>query len=99
MIKCEYLTGEDVLTQNNRIVKCLNSGEVALCSVCLSKTGTYHYMLCTGADSEYLYFFDPYYRKQQFKDSDKHFLEWINGEWKYNLRVMRERLESTEYIK
>ena len=100
-LKCEYLTEDEVqLTQNKRIVKCVNSGGVALCSVCFDKTGSiYHYMLCTRADSEYLYFFDPYYRKQQFKNSDKHFLEWIKGEWNYNLKVSRQRLESKKYEK
>lgn len=97
-LRCEYLTGEEVqLTQNNRVVKCINSGGVALCSVCFDKTGSiYHYMLCTGADSDYLYFFDPYYRKQQFRNLDKHFLEWIQGEWDYNLKVSRQRLESED---
>lgn len=100
-LKCEYLTEDEVqLTQNKRIVKCVNSCGVALCSVCFGKTGSiYHYMLCTRADSEYLYFFDPYYRKQQFKNSDKHFLEWIKGEWNYNLKVSRQRLESKKYEK
>jgi hypothetical protein len=100
-LKCEYLTGERVqLTQNNRIVKCVNSGGVALCSVCFDKSGSiYHYVLCIGTDSDHLYFFDPYYREQQFKNLDKHLLEWIKGEWNYNLKVSRERLESTEYEK
>jgi hypothetical protein len=98
-LEAEYITGDEVhLGQNNKLVRCVNNGGVALCSVSIDKTGyIYHYILCTKADNEFLYFYDPYFRQQQFRKPDNKYLEWVKDEWYYNLKVARERLESKNY--
>lgn len=90
-LECEYITGNEVhLGQNNKIVRSVNDGGVALCSV-INTTGTMnHYMLCTKADNNFLYFFDPWFRQKQYTDSD---LELITDEWNYNLKISRQRLD------
>lgn len=100
-LECEYITGDEVhLSNNNKLVRCVNEGGTALCSVVFNKTGTKnHYMLCTKADNNFLYFFDPYFRQQQFGKSDRNFLEWVREEWEYNLKVSRQRIDSYEYEK
>ncbi len=93
-LECEYILGNEVhLGQNNKIVRCVNEGGVALCSV-INKTGSMnHYMLCTEEDCNFLYFFDPWFRQQQFRGTDSDYLEWVTGEWNYNLKVSRHRLD------
>lgn len=90
-LECEYITGNEVhLGQNNKIVRSVNDGGVALCSV-INTTGTMnHYMLCTKADNNFLYFFDPWFRQKQYTDID---LELITDEWNYNLKISRQRLD------
>lgn len=90
-LECEYITGNEVhLGQNNKIVRSVNDGGVALCSV-INTTGTMnHYMLCTKADNNFLYFFDPWFRQKQYTDTD---LELITDEWNYNLKISRKRLD------
>lgn len=100
-LECEYLTGNELhLNQNNKLIRCINEGGVAPCLVYLERTGSIsHYVLCTKSDANYLYFFDPYFRKNQFKAPDNDYLEWINNEWEYNLKVSRERIDSNSYEK
>jgi len=100
-LECEYIFGNDVnLSQNNKLVRCVNEGGVALCSVSNDKTGSmYHYILCTKADSDFLYFFDPWFRQQQFRWPDSNYLEWIKDKWNYNLKVSRQRLDLDVYEK
>jgi len=65
-IFCEMVTGKDVyIGQNSRIVACLQQGGVVVVRVML---GCWHYMLLTGMDDKYVYAFDPYYRKNPFKE-------------------------------
>lgn len=105
--KCDYLTKKQVhLKQGNEILACINNGGVALARVCTGKTANapFHYMLALGVDdrnADWLLFFDPYYRVQQFTGEDKKYLDWVGnkshkGE---NLRIRRERLDSYEYAK
>jgi len=96
-LECEYLSSDnddDIhLGRNNKIVRCINDKGVALCSVCIDEDIS-HYILCTKADQDFLYFFDPYYRHKQFSQKEKAFYEWIDDEWGYNLKVSRSRLDS-----
>ena len=56
----EYICGNNIhLRQNNKIVKCLNQGGVALCNISLG-ADFWHYVLGLKADQHSLYFFDPY---------------------------------------
>ena len=60
-------------------------------------------MLALGVDEDkdWLLFFDPYYRVQQFSGEDSKYLEWLGsgGRQGANLRIKRERLDSYEYAK
>jgi hypothetical protein len=95
-LDCEYLSGdydEINLGKNNKIIRCINKGGVALFSVCIDKD-LLHYVLCTEADSRFLCFFDPYFRQKQFSSKEREHCEWVTGEWKYNLKVSRQRVDS-----
>lgn len=63
-IRCEFLTGHDVyIGQSSKIVTGLQQGGAAAVRL---RYGCWHYVLLTGADDEYIYLFDPYYRKKPF---------------------------------
>lgn len=65
-ILCEMVTGREVYAgQNSRIGECLQQGGVVVARVML---GCWHYVLLTGMDDKYVYAFDPYYRKNPFKE-------------------------------
>lgn len=100
-VECNYFTDNELnLNQNNKLIRCVNEGGVALCRVCTDQTGSnYHYILCTKADANYLYFFDPYFRKNQFRKPDNDYFEWIEDKWEYNLKVSRERINSNIFEK
>ena len=104
--KCEYLSQEQIhLRKGNKIVACINRGGVALLRVRMGKSvALAHYVLALGVDdtdTDWLLFFDPYYRVQQFTGEDAKYLEWLGGNYRQgaNLRVKRERLDSSEYAK
>jgi hypothetical protein len=98
----EYHRGENVhLRQNNRIVSCLNRRGVALMSVCYDdKPSIYHYMLALQADEDYIYFFDPLYRKRGFIDKE---LIWLGKNREEgqtpNIKVTRQRLDLPYAVK
>ena len=82
-IQCDMINGESVhISQNSRIAECLGQGGVAVARVML---GCWHYVLFTGADEEYIYLFDPYYRKQPFKQKDIKII--LDAPAKWNRRV------------
>ena len=63
-ICCEFLTREDVqITQNSKIVSSLQQGGAVVVKLVL---GGWHYVLLTGAESNSISLFDPYYRKKDF---------------------------------
>jgi len=67
-IYTEFVQGEDVnISQNSILVGCIQQGGVVVAKVLL---GCWHYVLITGIEGDYIYIFDPYYRKVGFK-SDK----------------------------
>ena len=105
--RCEYLETEEIhLRQGNKITYCINRGGVALLSIKSGKAtaASFHYILALGvdsSDSDWLLFFDPYYRTRQFKGEDAKYLKWLGGgnECGANLKIRRERLDSYEYEK
>lgn len=105
--RCEYLPEEQIhFRKGNKIVACLNRGGVALLRIKAGKAATtpFHYVLALGVDknnSEWILFFDPYYRVNQFKGEDAKYLQWLGGECEHgaNLKIKRERLDSYEYEK
>ena len=65
-IHCKILNGEQVyIGKNSHITECLQQGGVVVARVML---GCWHYVLLTGIDKNYVYIFDPYYRKNPFKE-------------------------------
>ena len=101
-VLCKYLFGDDVhLRQNNKIVSCLNRGGVALLNVSYDdKASIFHYLLALKADEEYLYLFDPYYRKRKFSDTALIWLGNTNDDRQApNLKVERKRLDMYQHKK
>ncbi|MBC7960458.1 MAG: C39 family peptidase [Vallitaleaceae bacterium] len=63
-IQCEYLTGPDVtIGKYSKIVSALRQGGAIVVRL---RHGWWHYALLTGVDEQYIYLFDPYYRKKAF---------------------------------
>lgn len=65
-IKAEILEEENVnLCRNNKICTCLNEAGVALCDIRYpGGDNMMHTMLALNHDSEWIYFWDPYYRRR-----------------------------------
>ena len=67
-VQSEYLTGSDVyLGENSKIIYGLQQGGAVVARVMY---GCWHYVLITGSDQDYVYLFDPYYRKKPFKQKN-----------------------------
>jgi hypothetical protein len=65
-IETEFLQPEEVVvSRDSKIGACLQQGGAVVSRVML---GCWHYVLLTGIDDEYVYLFDPYYRKNPFKE-------------------------------
>ena len=65
-IQCEMVNGREVYVgENSRIGECLQQGGVVVARVML---GCWHYILLTGMDGKNVSAFDPYYRKNPFKE-------------------------------
>lgn len=89
-IQCEVMTGETVyIGQNSQVVQCLKTGGAVVARVML---GCWHYVLLTGVDDEYIYLFDPYYRKRPFKEETIEIIESEPTKW--NRRIKREIMNS-----
>lgn len=62
-VKTEFLEGEDVhLEESGRIVRCLEERGVALCNIFLDSRQD-HYLMLVSLHEDFVYCFDPYYRK------------------------------------
>ncbi len=78
-IHCEALRQEDVfVAQNSRLVTGLQQNGAAIVRL---KYGCWHYVLFTGADAESVYLFDPYYRKQPFRQKDIKLIADMPEKW------------------
>lgn len=67
-IHTEVVTGDQVIIkQNSKIVSCLQQSGAVVAKVML---GCWHYVLLTDIDDEYVYLFDPYYRRNPFKEDN-----------------------------
>ncbi|MDD2972694.1 MAG: peptidase C39 [Lachnospiraceae bacterium] len=65
-IQCVMVNGREVyIGQNSRIAECLQQGGAVVARVML---GCWHYVLLTGMDENQVYAFDPYYRRNPFKE-------------------------------
>jgi hypothetical protein len=65
-ISSEVLDTEDIyISRDSKIAECLQQGGAAVVGVML---GCWHYVLLTDIDDEYVYLFDPYYRKNPFRE-------------------------------
>lgn len=89
-ISCKVITGKNVsISQNSLVVGCLQSGGAVVARVML---GWWHYVLLTGIDNEYIYLFDPYYRKRSFKDDNIVMIE--DEPTKMNRKIKKEIMNS-----
>ncbi|MDF2885956.1 MAG: hypothetical protein K0R23_341 [Lacrimispora sp.] len=67
-VQSEYLMGKEVyLGENSKIVYGLQQGGAVVARVMY---GCWHYVLITGYDQDFVYLFDPYYRKKPFKQKN-----------------------------
>lgn len=89
-IQCEMVNEREVyIGENSRIGECLQQGGVVVSRVML---GCWHYILLTGMDEKTVSAFDPYYRKNPFKDKG---IQMIAGEPKRrNRKIAYEVLNS-----
>lgn len=89
-INCEVLNGDTVfMGANSKMKECLQQGGAVIVRVML---GCWHYVLLTKANERYVYLFDPYYRKNPFKNKD---IEMIyNQPKKMNRRITHTILNS-----
>lgn len=89
-ISCEFMSGENVrMSQNSKIAECLQLGGVVIAKVML---GCWHYVLLTGMDENYVYLFDPYYRKNLFIEKDIKMIR--NAPKRMNRRITYDVLNS-----
>lgn len=89
-IHCQVVSKEEArISQNSKITECLQLGGVAVAKVML---GCWHYVLLTGIDNEYVYLFDPYYRKNPFKEAGVFMIH--DKPTKMNRKVLRSILNS-----
>ena len=90
-IYSEFLKPEDVyMSRDCKIAECLQQGGAVVARLML---GGWHYVLLTGIDNENIYLFDPYYRKNPFKEDG---IDMIRTEpTKYNRKVRFDIFNST----
>jgi hypothetical protein len=63
-VATEFLEEEAVhLKPGNRILPCLEEGGVALCNILLSKRQEHYLLLIKAQEDNWVYCFDPYFRK------------------------------------
>lgn len=78
-IYSEILKPEEVyISRDSRIAECLQQGGAVVSRVML---GCWHYVLLTGIDSENIYLFDPYYRKNPFKEDGVEIVKDAPTKW------------------
>lgn len=96
-IKCRTLEREAInLKADSKIYECLNNNGVAAVKVYFDYPNIYHYVLLTSIDDDYVYVFDPYYRKRNFKDKEVEII--IDKSEIYNRRISKSRFEKEEEI-
>lgn len=78
------------ISRDSKIGECLQQGGVVVSRVML---GCWHYVLLTGIDDEYVYLFDPYYRKNPFREDGVYIIKDAPTKW--NRKVKHTILNST----
>lgn len=64
-IHCDYISGAEVgLTPNSKVVSSLQQGGAVVIRLMY---GCWHYVLLTGLDNNFVFLFDPYFRKREFR--------------------------------
>ena len=86
----EVIKPEEVkIEENSRIAECLQQGGAVVVRLML---GCWHYVLLTGIDSEFVYLFDPYYRKNPYRE---HGIEIIKDKpTRFNRKVLYDYFKS-----
>jgi hypothetical protein len=84
-IETEFLNPEDVyISRDSRIGACLQQGGAVVSRVML---GCWHYVLLTAIDDEYIYLFDPYYRKNPFKEDGVDIIKDNPTKWNRRVKI------------
>ena len=83
-IYSEILKPEEVyMSRDSKIAVCLQQGGAVVSRVML---GGWHYVLLTGIDEEFVYLFDPYYRKNPFKEDGVEIMRDEPTKWNRKVR-------------
>ena len=85
-VECKVVSGPNVrINANSEVMYCLQQKGVVIAKVMLEN---WHYVLLTDADEDFVYLFDPYFRKRRYSTAG---IEKIEGfSQKMNCRVRRE---------
>ncbi len=85
-IVCKYLSRNEITSENLYITDGVKLGGVLL--ACIHFAGSYHYVLVTGLDDKFVYFFDPYYMTVDPREIE---FAWISDQpLKMNRRVNKD---------
>jgi len=95
-ISCTFLNGNELdITQNDKIKSCIEAGGVFLACVYLNDSA-YHYVLVTGMDEEYVYFFDPYSIEGTYENDHIEIIQ--DMPFKMNRKASLQRFNAQEEI-
>lgn len=95
-VKTQFLEGEAVnFTRTRKIINCLKKGGVALCKVYLYGREE-HYLLIIKIDKDWIFCFDPYYRKRISGLRDKVYMLKTDEIRSPNLKISIEWIENDE---
>lgn len=86
----EYVSGADVsLSPDTRVTLGIQQGGVAIVRLMY---GCWHYALLTGVKGNWIYLFDPYYRKRPFKWEGIEIVDGEPGKWnrKVDYRILNQ---------
>lgn len=93
-IECQTLESKEInLEADSKIYECLKNNGVAAAKVYFDPN-IYHYVLITSIDNDYVYVFDPYYRKRNFKDKEIEII--VDKSEIYNRRIRKSRFTEKE---
>ncbi len=89
-IHTEIIEGKGASIDNNKFMKCMERGGVAILRVW---DECQHYVLCTKVDEKCLYIFDPYFCEKDDFDDDIEVLLISNKPFEYNRIVSKKRIK------
>ena len=88
-VETKLLRGKEATTENKELYDCITSGGAAILRVW---SECEHYVLCTNAEEDYVYVFDPYFEVDTAYDDDAKVTMISDMPFNYNRKVLKERL-------